>query len=218
MCAIIGTKDFTTLLGMIDLNSYRGSHSHSISFYNIETGNLELLKRDFGMPDLYGWIIPENTYCVAHIQAPTTNEKTIESIHPAVGGNTKNFIPDHALWHNGILKEDTIKEFSSKYKTTWDTKQILNIIIDEWNDIKSFDHLDGTFSCVYYRKETGCLYTFRNEISPLFIDDNMNISSTKFEGSRETEPNQIWQLNLKDNTMTSIGTFTTVENPYFFGD
>lgn len=214
MCAIIGTRNYSKLQELIALNSYRGSHSYSLSFFDISTGKLTILKKDFGEPNINNIVIPDNTYVIAHVQAPTTDQKTTAAIHPAIGGEAGG----DALWHNGIIKEDTIKSLVSKYNTTWDTRQILNILTEEWSGVESFNQLDGTFSCLYYRNVDKSLYIFRNEISPMFIDDDFNISSTRFENSRETIPNQIWQLNLKDNTMQSISTFTTVENPYFFGD
>ena len=51
----------------------------------------------------------------------------------------------------------------------------------------------------------------------MFIDEDHNISSTKFEGSKSLEPNVIWEFN-PGKTLIGIGYFKTVENPYFFMD
>ena len=218
MCAIIGSRDYDTLIKLVELNSYRGSHSHSISLYNIINGEMLLCKRDFGMPDLSTFKIPYNYYAIVHIQAPTTEAKNIDSIHPATAGNIKNFIPDHALWHNGIIKESVVKKFQSKYNTNWDTKQILLSIIDQWGTFEALDEMDGSFSCLYYNKKLGKLFIFRNEISPMFIDDNLNISSTKFTGSTATASDLVLQLDFIENIIPVVGEFTTVENPYYFGE
>ena len=59
-------------------------------------------------------------------------------------------------------------------KEQWDTGLMHDWLINK----KSLDYIDGTFACLRYKN--GKLYIFRNEISPLFIDDELNISSTKF--------------------------------------
>lgn len=218
MCAIVGSRDFDTLVNLVELNSYRGSHSHSFSLYDISTGKMILCNRDFGMPDLRHMVIPDNNYAIVHIQAPTTEAKDMNSIHPATSGNITNFTPDHALWHNGIIKESVVKKFEPKYKTKWDTKQILLSIIEQWGSFDALNEMDGAFSCLYYNKDQGKLFIFRNEISPMFIDDNLNISSTKFEGSKATDPNLVLQLDFTNSIIPVVGSFTTVENPYYFGD
>jgi glutamine phosphoribosylpyrophosphate amidotransferase len=218
MCAIVGSRDRDTLIDLVNLNSYRGSHSHSVSLYDIKTGKMILCKRDFGMPDMGYFDIPEDNYAIVHIQAPTTEAKDMNSIHPATVGNIRDFIPDHALWHNGIIKESVVKRYESIYNTKWDTKQILLSLVKEWGEFNTLNEMDGTFSCLYYNKELGKLFIFRNEISPMFIDSKLNISSTKFDGSESTNPNKVLQLNFTDNIITDIGKFTTVENPYYFGE
>ena len=58
------------------------------------------------------------------------------------------------------------------------------------------------------------LQLFRNEISPLFIDKDHNISSTKFDFSSPLNPNIIWNFTPGESIIED-GTFNTVENPYF---
>jgi hypothetical protein len=67
-----------------------------------------------------------------------------------------------------------------------------------------------------YDQETLSLYLFRNEISPMFIDKQMNISSTKFEDSEETCPNVVFRMDLNYNNLINVGEFKTAENPYYF--
>lgn len=159
--------------------------------------------------------IPEGQYCIAHMQAPTTSNKTESSIHPAIIGK-------HYLWHNGIVKDHCVKEMSrnatfiegSLENMFWDTYLILHQYVYE----ESLNKIDGTFSCVHYCDGEG-LQLFRNEISPMFYDEDHNISSTKFIGYnvQSLVPNVIWQF-YPGNSIIRVGEFETVENPYYFMD
>jgi hypothetical protein len=215
MCAIIGSRKLDKLKELVSLNSYRGSHSYSLSLFNTYSGHLTVLKKKLGTIDLNNFIIPHHGYAIVHVQAPTTDSRTDAFIHPAItGGET---YPEEALWHNGIIKEEQVKENISKYNTSWDTMQLLKGIVST-KSFKVLNDFDGTFSCLYYSKEDLCLRLFRNEISPMFIDSEMNISSTKFENSFETASNSVIKLNLNKNSIIIEDEFVTVENPYFFGD
>ena len=79
----------------------------------------------------------------------------------------------------------------------------------------SLDVVDGTFSCARYDKQD--LYLFRNEISPLFYDEDLNISSTKFENSKDTEAGVMYFMNLQRSELEPMKRFETKENPYYFG-
>lgn len=218
MCAIVGSRNLDTLIELARLNSYRGSHSYSISLYNTTTGILSILKKSLGEPDFSRFSIPGNCYAIAHIQAPTTEEKTIESVHPAVTTDRFEQWPQAALWHNGIIKAEKVRQMAQVYKTSWDTMQILRALHESNNDWSKLNNLDGTFSCLYYDRESLSLHLFRNEISPMFIDEEFNLSSTKFEGSKETEPNVVFKINFTYNTLIPKDKFSTVENPYFFAE
>ena len=216
MCAIVGSSNADILKEFIRLNSYRGSHSYSISLFNKTTGILSVLEKRLGKPNLDNLTIPANSYAIVHIQAPTTDGKTREFIHPATLVGKFESWPEQALWHNGIIKDEVVKENISKWNTSWDTMQILKCLHDSDNRWTELNEFDGTFSCLYYDRANLSLYIFRNEISPMFVDDNLNLSSTKFEGSRETEPNKVFKINFSTNSFTEVGKFTTVENPYYF--
>lgn len=216
MCAITGSFDTEKLRELVVLNSYRGQHSHSISYYNIETKLLTVTK-NLGSIDLESINIPEGHYGICHTQAPTTEAKDADSIHPAVAFDGQAF---HALWHNGIVKDSAVQKLKDELLTpqsTWDTELILRKVITKGTP----DLIDGTFSCLWYKGSyygKGELVLFRNDISPMFIDSDMNISSTKFHGSVSTKANTILQMDLENNTLKEIGWFKTVENPYFFWD
>ena len=205
MCSIFGSFSKDKIVELAELNRYRGQHSYSYSYYHPDTNDITVSKGLGDIP-LDQIKIPEGAYCIAHMQAPTTDNKTIEYVHPAYNQGAW-------LWHNGIIKDHWVKSAMKEYNidNSWDTFLILHKYINEGilNDI------DGTFSCVYFGNKS--LQLFRNEISPLFIDDNYNISSTKFEGSKSLEPNIIWEFHPGIG-INKIGLFNTVENPYFFMD
>jgi len=218
MCAIIGSSNVDVLEEFVRLNSYRGSHSYSISLFNKTTGILSVMEKKLGRPSLNSFTLPANSYGIIHIQAPTTDGKTQEFIHPAMLITKFESWPEQALWHNGIIKDSIVKENISKWNTSWDTMQILKSLHNTNNRWTELNKFDGTFSCLYYDRADLGMHIFRNEISPMFIDDNFNLSSTKFEGSKETEPNKVFKLNFTNNTLKEVGKFSTVENPYFFAE
>jgi glutamine phosphoribosylpyrophosphate amidotransferase len=205
MCSIFGSFSKDKLVEFAKLTRYRGQHSFSYSMYYTDTDSIAVTK-GLGEIPLEQIKIPPNAYCIAHMQAPTTNNKTIDYVHPA-------YTKGAWLWHNGIIKDHWVKSTMKKFNldNSWDTFLILHKYLSTGN----LNDIDGTFSCVYFGN--GSLQLFRNEISPLFIDKDHNISSTKFEGSTSLEPNVIWEL-IPGKNIHKLGTFNTVENPYFFMD
>ena len=200
MCSIVASFDKKKLLELYRLNSYRGELSYSLTVCKSRYNKIELgvLFRDEGSLPEYlidNLHLQSDDYIIAHSQAPTTDTN---NIHPAVYGYD-------LLWHNGIIKQKTISE------GTWDTKWLLeNITNYGWS---SLSRVDGTFACIMLKDNQ--LYAFRNEISPLFVDDNLNFSSTRFEGSVDLPPNKVFKLDLVSKTYDAVAYFTTHENPYF---
>ena len=211
MCSIIGSFDKEKLIDLCELNAYRGQHSHSISYMD-NTFGIYLMKKSFGPID-YEAIDPhDGEYCIIHMQAPTTDSKELNNIHPA---SNNPYCRNSMLWHNGIIKEKEVERLREKYqmKSTWDTYILLHHLIAGG----SLDDIDGTFSCLWYN-DMRELRLFRNEISPMFIDSHSTISSTKFENSVATEPNTMFDFNPFKNKLTPLYSFQTKENPYYFGD
>jgi len=200
MCAITGSLYKEKLKELYTLNAYRGELNYSLATFTPYNGKIEFqtLFQDSGkMPGTLIDGIPCNKgdFIIAHSQAPTTNSN---NIHPAVYG-------DALLWHNGIIKQNKLSP------NTWDTAWLLEQITDYgWS---SLSRVDGTFACIMYM--SGNLYVFRNEISPLFIDDYFNISSTKFQGSVSLTPNQVFKLNFETKYLDTVAYFATKENPYY---
>jgi len=202
MCSIVGSFKKEKLVELCKLNEYRGQYSHSISYFDIVTGKLHVERR-LG-PVNYD-IIDYNhlTYCIVHMQAPTGDQ--VKSIHPAQHG-------DKYLWHNGILKQEYIKKLRESLGEVcnWDTFLMLRAMSENQDIINEFD---GSFSCLMY--DTEQLYLFRNEIAPMFIDNEMNISSTVFEGSRSVEPNKVHHVDFNFDDLFAVRSFKTVNNPYY---
>lgn len=199
MCAIIGSFDKVKFHRLYTLNEYRGNLSHSVAKFDENDQIIELWKSPGNLnPKVVDHGV-DGLYIVGHSQAPTTDSS---NIHPS-GYNGS------LLWHNGIVKQN---EFDPN---TWDTWWLLKGI--ETVGYKFLSTVLGSFACVLYGVEKK-LYIFRNEIAPLFIDDDLNMSSTEFEGSRPIEPGKVFELNLKDRTLKEVAQFNTRENPYYFGD
>ena len=205
MCSIFGSFDFEIIKSLSKLNSYRGSHSYSYSI--IDSDFNITVSRGFGALPLDDINPPDNSYILCHQQAPTTEAKDEKSIHPS-------YLKDEYLWHNGILKEKTISELQKELDdySEWDTHLLLKLL---QNNI-SLDNIDGSFSCVYYKNKK--LFLFRNSISPLFIDHDMNISSTKFNNSFQTPENSIIEFNPFAKTTDIIKYFNNISSPYYFGE
>lgn len=208
MCAIIGSFNKEILIELIELNSYRGQHSYSFTVFNPVKKEISVIQKGLGKFDYSVINIPAGCYGVAHIQAPTTESTSIESIHPALQN-------DFLLWHNGILKETTVKRLAQKWHgVSWDTKLLLlELNGTQWDTLNK---IDGTFSCLYYSYNE--LFLFRNKISPMFIDSELNLSSTKFNNSKETVADKVFAIDFNNKRLNEVAAFTTADNPYYFGD
>lgn len=209
MCAIVGSRNADKLRELVELNSYRGQHSHSFSLFNYGTGTLNVVSQQLGPIDLDKITVPDYYYGIVHVQAPTSDTKDKTSIHPAT-------LTGEHLWHNGILKASFVQKIrEERYPSyiNWDTLIMLCDLSRGWGGL---NEMDGSFSCLLHKERK--LFLFRNEISPMFIDSELNISSTKFDGSQPTQPNNVLRMKFLDNTISSVYSFKTVENPYYFGD
>lgn len=207
MCAIVGSFDKDKFKELIVLNTYRGNHSYSFAEYNVESKKFSSIVKDFGYFDFSNLnCIEEGNYLVGHVQAPTTDSKDKESIHPSVLNKT-------FLWHNGIIKEDCVKELQINLDSNhkWDTKLLHQWVAED----KDLSNIDGTFSCLY--ADNNSLFLFRNEISPMFIDNDFNLSSTKFENSTPTIANELLIIDFFNSELITKKKFRTKENPYYFG-
>ena len=207
MCAIFGSFSRDKFLELAQLNSYRGQHSYSITVYDPMIRAVRVLAKsagEFSATSLFTNAI-DGMYIIGHIQAPTTEGKSVDYIHPSE-------IEQSKLWHNGIIKANCIREMQDKLNdnSPWDTELLHKWIINN----KSLGDIDGTFSCLNYNNNF--LYLFRNEISPMFWDEQLNISSTRFLGSMKTPANNLLEIDFVNRKLVKIGSFNTKENPYYF--
>ena len=206
MCSIIGSYDIKKVRELTKLNEYRGQHSHS--FFVLLNNKIVYSHKDYGELNINNHLHKvdnDQNYYIVHQQAPTSSQVE-NTIHPAQ-------LNGHYLWHNGIIKNNCVNKLQSKYKSTsnWDTQLLLYSLIENHKPID----IDGTFACLWL-DPTGDVYVFRNEISPLFMDDDFNISSTMFDGSHSVPVNTMLRMNMMNKMIQEVDTFKTIENPYFF--
>lgn len=227
MCSISGSFDLDKLQELYELNAYRGVVSSSISAFIIKNSDTKLIS----CTKIQGKITQDNwarvrdletellsetetnedriIYFLCHSQAPTTSSELSESIHPAISRDWQ-----FRLWHNGILKTKTIDTLNTKYGTehTWDTALLNKAIYhDGWEIL---NEIDGSFACVFH--DASDIYVFRNEISPLFIDNELNISSTKFDRCSSLLPNRVFCLDIANKELVPTEEeFVTKDNPYY---
>lgn len=206
MCAIVGSFNKDTFLELIDINSKRGSFSYSFTLIDNDY-KIHYAVKEFG--EFNKELVKhhrDGMYMIAHIQAPTGGlVKDYKRIHPAHDSKSH-------LWHNGILKDVYIKELQDKFNTdiSWDTELLLM-------NRDNLDEVNGTFSCLEL-SENKFMKLYRNSDSPMFMDDDLSISSTKFYGSKSTDFNTIYEMDLINKKTDIIGEWTPKHNsPYFFG-
>jgi glutamine phosphoribosylpyrophosphate amidotransferase len=209
MCGIFATFDNVLFLELFNNNKSRGSFSLSITNINTDC----VIENCYKSFDINGDIEKTKNYKIGHLQAPTNGMvKDITRIHPAESDSKY-------LWHNGIIKENCIKELSDIYNiemTNWDTLFILRLI-HKIGIPRALELLDGSFACIFYNNNQ--LFMFRNSIAPLFIDNNLNISSIKLNDTFELiRENCIFELNLKLKKYKIIDKFINNKSPYFFYD
>jgi len=206
MCSIVGSFNKDRLIKLCEINAYRGQSSHSISYFDIVTGEIKV-HRGEGPINYKDIAFAPLTYCIVHMQAPTQQEH--KTIHPAE-------YEGRYLWHNGILKQDYIKKLKGELDEVcnWDTFLMLKAMVQ--TNRKSISSFDGSFSCVFYENEK--VYAFRNEIAPLYYNAQMDISSTHFQGSKSLDPNSIYHMDFNFQTFFRVSNFTTVLNPYYFAE
>lgn len=216
MCAIVASFDTDKLRELVKLNTYRGNHSWSFSLYSVDASTITIT-RGLGEIDLESLTVPEGYYGICHVQAPTTENRDKNSVHPAtyINGDGDNTV--HALWHNGIIKPAQIQALQQEFLTdqSWDTALVLQRLART----DSPGEIDGSFSCLWFKPfqpGQGQLILFRNEIAPMFFDEDMNLSSVRFDESYPTKPNTLLALDFHTKSMNAVGSFKTVDNPYYF--
>lgn len=145
--------------------------------------------------------IGTSLYTIGHVQTPTSNSARK---HPAVHENGAR------LWHNGIIKDTCLNEYEYIDYDGWDTMFILKLL--EESGAGALSNIDGSFACVY-QKASGNVFVFRNEIAPLYIDNDLNLSSIKHEDMTLLPPNKVFAI-TSEKKLVVAAEFTTKNNPY----
>ena len=139
-------------------------------------------------------------------------------IHPSI---IEDPDPESWLWHNGILKEEAIRNLENHLKfekDTWDTK-LLHMSL-HLGGFQQLNEIDGSFGCVLIKKyhDTYKMYVFTNDIVTLFIDDNGTLSSIKFgDACKRIDPNTVYEYDTVLRTINPITSFSSKSSPYYFG-
>lgn len=212
MCSIVCTKDVTKLPKFVEENLYRGQSNYSLSEYNYSIDSLIVKFRKSGAVNLNDYKIKEsnnkNIYYISHTQSPTGKASLT---HPAYNRHHNSY-----LWHNGMILDHCMKDLIKKYypeeNYNWDTKLFVDLLSTQGFNILS--QIDGSFACVL--RCNSCMYIFRTTSAPLYINDVLDISSTKFDGSKEVTPGIVYRLNLYESKLEVITQFTCLDNPYIF--
>lgn len=202
MCSIIASYDSTKLKKLIKLNQFRGNFSYSYTTINKHNKPTSQLKT-FG--EFNNHIVNSNTeYKIAHVQAPTGGMiKDENRIHPV----TNKIDNTNMLWHNGLLTPRGIKFLQDKLETEeiFDTKLLFDAINKFGFNILS--EIEGLFSCLYIIN--GTIFIFRTKHGKLYIDEDMNISSERFEGSKCINSDIIYEINLIKKDLSEFTKFRT---------
>jgi glutamine phosphoribosylpyrophosphate amidotransferase len=201
MCSLFGSPDRNTFVELAKLNEYRGAHSHSIATFDYK--DVTVCSKQLGSfvmsDDVRG------SYYLGHAQAPTTDAKSIDAVHPSAIDGTY-------LWHNGIIKDHQVKKWQHELglQEPWDTKLLHQLLTR--NDFKEvLSSADGSFACVWWNGTS--LYLFHNANCPLFTD-GVSYSSTAFNGSYPLTTDTIYEL-TRDGIRPTDMTFETKTNFYW---
>lgn len=210
MCSIVASFSIDEIARLIEVNRYRGELSHSVTVLHPDTYAIIAQWRGegpIGNIRKHAWI--DGSYVIVHQQAPTESDAST-GVHPAEHMGMQ-------LWHNGLIKAAEVERLRIEQhsSTHWDTELLLGHVFD--HDVPL--DIDGSFACLLYDKcYPSEFVAFRNELAPLFYDDNLTFSSTLVDGLRSLIPNVMWKIDLKNKTLIEGKHFRTVNNPWYFGE
>lgn len=197
MCSIIGSFDKEKIKELVKINQHRGNFSYSISagkdciksFGSFNENSLDTLRT--------------SDYILCHVQAPTGGLiEDIDRIHPVEYNGTK-------LWHNGILLSKQIKSMQENLQeeTSFDTYLMCKTLYESDNWVEELSNIEGLFSCVYYRDNT--YFIFRTKHGKLHIDNDLNLSSERFENSKCINYDIVYTIDFDNNKLVVYDKFKT---------
>jgi glutamine phosphoribosylpyrophosphate amidotransferase len=195
MCSLIGSFSAEKFKELIDINQFRGTFSYS--YFNTNTAKIQ---KDFGA---YNYSIVEfDGFKIGHVQAPTGGLiKDTNRIHPTE-------IHSSLLWHNGIITSRGIKFLQELTNSTetFDTLLLHKAIHQE--GFKILSKIEGLFTCVFYFENN--YYVFRSKHGKLYVDDDLNFSSEKFENSKCINFDTVYMLDFNEKKLIICDSFETL--------
>jgi len=214
MCSIFGSFDKFKLEELAELNQFRGNFSYSVTQDGRTTKdfgkfNNEALTFIMGRHPPRASVKPfkpenHNTYTVCHVQAPTGGMvKEMDRIHPTylpTGGSS-------LLWHNGLIRPAGIKYLQGYLSTDeeFDTL-LLHKYLVRYN-FTGLGDIEGLFTCVF--KHGTEFYLFRTKHGKLYVDDNLTISSERFEGSKCINYDTVYRMDWPSKSLQEVSYFKT---------
>lgn len=211
MCGIIGSFSKNKIIELTKINSTRGNKTFSLSVLNVDCEILRCVKEIGNFSESVFNEIDnlhnQELYYILHIQSPTkVTNITTQTIHPAI-------YDDNYLWHNGMIIERNMNVIKEKYEyqSDWDTGLILKMVTSSFDNLTE---IEGSFGCLLLKNNN--LSIFRNNIIPMYCDDDLNISSAEFENSTKIHSNTVYGIDLKNKRLNHLKEFKNVHNPYKF--
>ena len=155
--------------------------------------------------------LSEAVIYIMHNQAPTTDARDINAIHPYYDEKHKSY-----TWHNGILKPGFVN--SKRPDVKWDTI----VLADYLNGAGPLDEIDGSFAFIHL--VDGKLQMGRNEICPLYMyyGDNRHFYISSVPVHDRYQPIKAGErFYLHSNGLLvsfDNESFKTHQMPYYLGD
>ena len=196
MCGIFAAFNTKTFNELAKLNQYRGYDNYSITALAPMPEGVQSELQGAGKIPEYG--SKDRLYKIGHVQASTSPNSRI---HPVE-------YREVCMIHNGIVKASGLSD------DDWDTEYLLMGLYNASDPEIFLSDLNGSFACILW-DTTGGIVVFRNQTSPLFYDNKLNLSSTKFPGSKELPVNKVFHFDLATRKMTEVGAFENKQSHYF---
>jgi len=204
---IIGSFYKDKIIELCELNKHRNSYAYSIGTYDVDNHGFLGVNRGYGEfsynkldnnPNFYTIVYLQSTPCGRNVQPASTIDR-----HALDHG-----FEEYYLWLHGNLTAAEIQKLQIEEDTEeqWETMLLLKHVVR----YEAPADVDGSFSCVYSDGED--LYLFRNELESMFVDDELNICTMPFKGSRATSANKMILMNLEKKTLKITEPFDTVKH------
>jgi len=210
MCAIFGSRDLQEFLELAETNNHRGSYSYSIMGFSDDL-NITHLKQHLGNFDnsKAEEVFQNSAYVIGHVQAPTDGYGNAGNIHPA---HVKNLY----LYHNGMIRSQSMLEMDHYRAGMWDTELLLKTILSKDKIGDALNIIEGSFACVLVNATERNIKVFTNNTCSLYINSKTkSISSMKMPRFKKVKSNVLYDFNPVSDTFAEITTFDNSDDIYF---